>query len=85
MIARDGFFYLSTPVIYSFSCTPLISECSSFLIIQSLRLLTSCDDISVAFNDVITFSDVKLKDGVMSITTSVYQTRENSRVLSYPT
>ena len=45
---------------------------------QSLRLLS--DDITAALIDVITFSDVNLKDGVRYFH---YQARENSRFLSY--
>ena len=63
---REGRIFLSTPYnhdrFFFFSCTPFISE-RNFLIAQSLTLLTSaiyCGDLTVAFNDVITFSDVNL-------------------------
>ena len=46
MIPMDRFFYLPLlPIKDSFSCIPFISE-RGFLIMQSLRLLTYCDDIT---------------------------------------
>ena len=61
---RDGTLYLSlTHMIDSFSCIPFISE-SGLLIMPSLRL-PYCDDNTVTFSDVITFSDVNLNDGIL--------------------
>ena len=44
------------------------------LIMQSLRLLSPpyCDDITVAFNDVTTFSDVNLNAGVHDLLQPVH-------------
>ena len=64
VIPRYGVFYLSlTPMIDSFSS--FTSE-SGFLIMQSLRLQTPpyCDNNTVTFSDVITFSDANLNDSV---------------------
>ena len=64
VIARDGFFYLPlTPMIDPYSCTHFISERflnNAITLIADVRL-------TLTFNDDITFSDVKLNDGVRDV------------------
>ena len=68
VMPRDRFFHLSfTPIIDSiFFYIPFTSE-SGFLIMQSLGLQRRppySDDNTMAFSDIITFSDVKLNHSV---------------------
>ena len=81
-------FYLPlTPMIDSFPCTTFISDHRSFN-----NAVTSIADFhhivmtSLTFNDVSTFNDVNLNHDLcdIHITTTAYQTRYNSRFLSYP-
>ena len=64
---REGrIFYLPlTPMIDSFSCTPFISERRFFH--NAVTLIEYCDDIIVVVFDVITFTDVNLKDCVRNV------------------
>ena len=71
----------------SLSCTIFISEGIFFN--NSVTSIVDVRHIVMSllwrFNDVTTFSDVNLNDGVRDVhSTSAYQTRENSRFSSYP-
>ena len=51
---KGRIFYLPlTPMIDSFSCTPFISECRFFNNAVTLIADVYCDDITVAFNDIL--------------------------------
>ena len=52
-----------TTMIDYFSCTPFISECRFF----NNAVISIADDITVAFNDVITLSDFNVNDRVRDV------------------
>ena len=52
-----------TTMIDYFSCTPFISERRFF----NNAVISIADDITVAFNDVTTLSDVNVKDRVLDV------------------
>ena len=80
VIAGDGFFYLPlTPMIDSFSCTPFISERRFFN-----NSVTSIADVRHIVMTLLWRLIMSLRS-VTSITTSAYQTCENSRLFFYLT
>ena len=81
---KDKFFYQPLPpMIDSFSGTPFLSE-HRFFNNAVTSVAEYCDDITVAFDYVITCSDVNLNHGIHDVHNQCISTCENSHFLSYP-